>query len=268
MIVFWTKNAEPMLQYLDSLDHMGIGYYFQFTVNDYEGTGLEPGLPSLEKRISTFRRLSERLGKERVVWRFDPFILTNTITPRELLERVKRVGDRLHEYTDKLVVSFADISSYRKVQNNLKREGFQYKEVDDESISILALGLQEMSREWDLEVATCAEPMDLGKYGIKKNRCVDDELMIREFKQDRVLMDFLGYKPEEQGDLFAGSGEKENRTYKKDPGQREACGCIVSKDIGQYNTCAHLCVYCYANTSRKVVQNTLRDYDPHNEGIV
>ena len=78
-IVFWTKNPEPFMRYLPELDDTGIHYYFTFTLNDYEAEKLEPNVPELKKRIDTFRRLSEKIGKEMVVWRFDPLILTKRL---------------------------------------------------------------------------------------------------------------------------------------------------------------------------------------------
>ena len=124
VIVFWTKNPKPILPYLHELDERGIHYYFQVTLNDYVNEGFEPNVLSVEERIKTFRELSERIGRERVIWRFDPLILAPTITPRMLLSRIWKIGNQLKGYTDKLVFSFVDVKTYRKVQNNLMKEGF------------------------------------------------------------------------------------------------------------------------------------------------
>ena len=122
VIVFWTKNPKPILPYLHELDERGIHYYFQVTLNDYVNEGFEPNVLSVEERIKTFRELSERIGRERVIWRFDPLILAPTITPRMLLSRIWKIGNQLKGYTDKLVFSFVDVKTYRKVQNNLLKE--------------------------------------------------------------------------------------------------------------------------------------------------
>ena len=87
-IVFWSKNPAPLLPHLPELDRRGIRYYFQFTLNDYEKEGFEPNVPPLTQRIATFLQLSARLGKERVIWRFDPLILSPGTTPRQLLTRI------------------------------------------------------------------------------------------------------------------------------------------------------------------------------------
>jgi len=193
VIVFWTEDAEPMIPSLKEIDDRGINYYFLFTVNDYEKEGLEPKVRKLSKRIDTFRRLSERIGKDRVIWRFDPLILTDKITVDVLLDKVYGVGNQNADYTNKLVISFADISSYRKVKNNLNKYGVKYKEFEAESMEEVAKGLDEINRSWGMEIATCAEDIDLSGYNIKRNKCIDDDLMRKVFSRDKELMNFLGY---------------------------------------------------------------------------
>ena len=119
VVVFWSKNPEPILPYLHKLDERGIHYYFQFTLNDYEQEGFEPNVPELERRIETFRKLAEMIGKERVIWRFDPLIVTPSLSTDMLLARIERIGDSLKGCTEKLVFSFVDVKAYRKVQSNL-----------------------------------------------------------------------------------------------------------------------------------------------------
>ncbi|OGV61155.1 MAG: hypothetical protein A2498_12835 [Lentisphaerae bacterium RIFOXYC12_FULL_60_16] len=260
VIVFWSKNPKPLIQHLPELDAKGINYYFQFTLNEYTAEGLEPNVPPLAQRVETFKTLSEKLGKKRVIWRFDPLILTDTLTVERITDRIAEVAALIRRYTERLVISFADIKVYKKVQNNLAREHVNYREFTPELMVAVAERLQSLNREWGLKIATCAEGIDLEPYGIEHNRCIDDRLMIELFSQDRKLMDFLGVEP----DLFAAP----SRPYMKDKGQRKECGCIVSKDIGMYDTCHHLCAYCYANTSRKAVENNLRRHNPDLDALV
>ncbi|MBQ5477040.1 MAG: DUF1848 family protein, partial [Bacteroidaceae bacterium] len=89
-IVFWSKNPKPLLQHLDYLKERDINCYIQYTLNDYVAEGLERGVPSVEERIETFKTLVERLGKGRVVWRFDPLILTDKISIDDLLRKIER----------------------------------------------------------------------------------------------------------------------------------------------------------------------------------
>lgn len=88
------------MPYLHILDEMGIHYYFQVTLNDYIKEGFEPNVPSVEERIETFKRLSDNIGKEKVIWRFDPLIITSTIGPRELFTRIWHIGNKLKGYTN------------------------------------------------------------------------------------------------------------------------------------------------------------------------
>ncbi|HMB44610.1 MAG TPA: DUF1848 domain-containing protein [Candidatus Methanoperedens sp.] len=261
VIVFWTKNAAPMLPFLKEIDDKRINYYFQFTLNDYEKEGFEPSVPKLEERIATFKKLSDLIGKEKVIWRFDPLILTDTIGIEELLNKVEKVGNAIHNHTNKLVISFADIEPYAKVKRNLIAAGFKYEDFDKDSMDKISEGIQKINEKWGLEIATCAEISDFDKYNIKHNKCIDDDLMIKLFGNDSLLMDFLYAKKENKVGLaaFGGGSEPEitKDTKLKDKGQRKECGCVVSKDIGQYNTCGHLCVYCYANYSENVVHKNL-----------
>jgi DNA repair photolyase len=259
VVVFWTKNPKPMMKYLPFLQEQVKNFYFQFTLNDYDKEGYEGNVPGVEHRIKTFIELSKAIGKEKVIWRFDPMILTDKIDVDKLLARVKNIGDQLKEYTNKLVFSFADISTYKKVENNLKREGIAYQEFTEETMHQFAQGLQKLNKIWGFEIGTCAEKIPLEQYGIIHNKCVDDDLMINLFNKDKELMEFLGVKiiP---ADLLNPEPRLEKTRNNKDKGQRELCGCIVSKDIGQYNTCPHECVYCYANTS---IETARKNYKTH-----
>lgn len=274
-IVFWSKNPEPLLKHLDYLKERNIGCYIQFTLNDYVSEGLEKGVPSLEKRIETFKVLVEKLGKGRVIWRFDPLILTDKISIDDLLRKIENIADQLYGYAEKLVFSFADIASYRKVKSNLEKNNVNYIEWTEAMMNDFALRLSEMNKKWNFQLATCGEKLDIDKYGIKHNRCIDDDLMIRFAYNDKKLMDFLGVEIHNvSNDLFGDANipsdtmmlnatqyalKKKNN---KDKGQRPACGCMVSKDIGEYNTCPHLCEYCYANASKEVA---VRNWKQHKQ---
>jgi hypothetical protein len=252
-VVFWTKHANPMLRHLHELDARGINYYFTYTVNDYDAEKIELHVPPLAERIFTFRMLSNMIGKHRVVWRFDPLILTRSVTVDALLDKIHGVGSRIYPYTEKLVISFIDIGRYRKVCQNLVSGGCtDCREFSSEDINRIAGGLQEMNRQWGLDIATCAESADLSPYGITHNKCIDDGLMKRLFGRDGVLMDFLGCTPAAEGLLTETEGKRTKML--KDPGQRKSCRCVPSKDIGHYDTCTHGCLYCYATTSPNVAR--------------
>lgn len=275
-IVFWSKNPRPLLPYLDYLRERNIGCYIQYTLNDYEKEGLERGVPSILERIDTFKQLVDKLGKGRVIWRFDPLLLTDEVTIDALLSKIERIGDQLQGYTEKLVFSYADILSYRKVKANLEKSHIPYREWAEPQMLEFAERLAEMNKKWGYTLATCGEKVDLQQFGIEHNHCIDDALIIRFAYEDKKLMDFLKAKtfPMPSQDLFGNTEPLPsdaivlpNNTYathgdNRDKGQRLFCGCIVSKDIGEYNTCPHLCEYCYANTTKELA---LQNWKRHQE---
>jgi len=266
VVVFWSKNPAPLISYLDQLDDMGISYYFQFTINNYDEDNLEPNVPPLGIRLNTFKMLSTKLGRERIIWRYDPLILTPELTVKQLLHKIKRVGEALHPYTEKLVFSFADISAYKKVLRKLKSAGIDFLDFSNQTMCEIAEGISQLNRNWNLKIATCAERINLHEFGIEHNKCIDDELIIKITKQDKQLLRFLGRDASEQMSIFDNSIAPIPNI--KDRGQRLECGCIISKDIGHYNTCPHLCRYCYANISEKVVMRNYNSFDMSNDAIV
>lgn len=271
-IVFWTKDPKPLIKYLPKIDETGIDYYFQYTLNDYERENIEPNLSPLNKRIETFKELSNQIGKKRVIWRFDPLILSDEITVETLLNKIKNVGDQIHSFTEKLVISFVDMSEYNLVKQRLNKLNKNYREFTPSEMLQLAKGLHEINKEWGLIIATCAEDWpkgtDLSKLGIVHNRCIDDELLKRLFPNNRELIKFLETKKIPQKTLIDTSKPKNPL---KDKNQRDACGCVISKDIGQYETCMHLCTYCYANKWDTKVRNRYEKYcqsDRNGESMV
>jgi len=280
VFVFWTKNPKPLMPFLKELDNRGIHYYFQFTLNDYELEGFEPSLPKLEQRVETFKNLSNLIGKDKVIWRFDPLILSNQLTVMDLLKKIYYLGNKIKGYTGKLVFSLVDVMAYKKVQNNLIRDSAYFSrsnifkaEFTNEDTNELASGLQKIHQSWKdggwaIQLATCGEKIDLSKYGILHNKCVDDDLLREQFNSDNELMYFLdfGKLPIKAYELFSSDNIKKKTL--KDKGQRIECGCIVSKDIGMYNTCRHNCVYCYANTSLKIVEKNFSKHNLDSESII
>ena len=243
-VVFWSKNPIPLIPYLPILKEKGIGFYIQFTLNDYDAEKLEPGVPKLAGRIDTFKKIVDEYGLGSVVWRFDPLILTDKISQELLLHRISVIAELLKGYTEKLVFSFADIASYRSVARNLSAAGVNYREWNAETMQTFAHQLADMRLPFCL--ASCAEAIDLEEFGIEHNRCIDPTLIARRSPYDAELQSFL-------------------QRAKPDSGQRKLCGCILSKDIGAYNTCPHLCRYCYANYSPQMVMQNFRKHTVHSE---
>jgi DNA repair photolyase len=225
VIVFWTRNAAPLIRHLSELDRRGFRYYFLHTLVDYPPL-LEPHAPPLAKRIEGFRRLSRRLGRGRVVWRYDPIVLGNLTDERYHLERFRGLAAELSGYTRRVVVSLLD--EYSKVRRRLQGlgpQGFRLlgRPEGDERLGELMGRLAETARARGMEIHSCAEKRELRPYGIEPGACIDPQLI---------------------QELFGISV-----SARKDPSQRPACRCAVSRDIGAYDTCGYGCVYCYACTS-------------------
>lgn len=271
-IVFWSKNPRPLLDHLDELKSNGriINCYIQYTLNDYEREGLEKGVPPLANRIDTFKRLVDKLGPGHVIWRFDPMILTDCISVDDLLKKVENIGDQLKGYTEKLVFSYADIAAYKKVKANLQNSGVNYHEWCEEEMIQFASALSNLNKKWNYMLATCGEKINIEQFGIVHNKCVDDDLIIRLSYNEKVLMDFLGARienvgfwvPENSFEVAPGIVAVKSKKN-KDSGQRPFCGCISSKDIGEYNTCPHQCEYCYANASKNAALSNWRRHQEH-----
>lgn len=244
-VVFWSKNPKPLLRHIHKLKDYGLRCYIHYTVNDYSAEQIEPNLPSLNQRIDTFRKLSTLLGKEAVIWRNDPLILTDTISVDVLLDRMKVIGDQLWGYTNKLVFSFVNIGSYKKVGRNLESAKICYNEWTEEHMTEFATKLSALNNQrWNFELATCAEGIDLDGLGIKHNRCIDPDLIVNLSPNDEVLHTHIEEIREKRG-------------------MRSHCGCTVAKDIGEYNTCAHACTYCFANNTPKYALRQCLEHKEH-----
>lgn len=281
-IVFWSKNPAALIPYLVKLRKRGIRCYIQYTLNDYETENLEPGVPSLDCRVNTFKKLAELLGNNGVVWRFDPLMLTDRLSIDNLLCKIEGLGNKLNEFTETLIFSFADISSYRRVGTNLRRSGVNYREWSETDMKEFAERLSGLNARqgWNFRLATCGEKIDLHEFGISHNRCIDDELIARIAWEDEGLMKHLGIEihtvaPNIFGEvdipndvILLDAGQYAIRTRRnRDAGQRKYCGCITAKDIGQYNTCPHGCLYCYANTSPESAQERYESHQSETEMI-
>lgn len=209
--VFWTKDVQPMIPHLGSLK--GYPYYFQYTINGY-GPDIEIGMRSLHERIESLKSLSGLVGKERIIWRYDPILLTSNYTQQYHIETFSRIADALSGCFDACIISFID-----PIQStSLGTLGL--RQLKTEEMESIALGLGEIANRRNVRLSTCAESMDLEQYGISHAHCID-----------HTRIEQL-------------SGKK--LSYCKDPAQRKACCCTSSVDIGTYNACNLGCIYCYA----------------------
>lgn len=227
-IVFWSKNPQPLFQYLDELDK-NYQFYFQYTINAY-GRDLEPNLPTLDERIENCIFLSKRYGNEKVIWRYDPIILTDSYTIEWHLKNFETIAHKLSGYVKTCVFSFVDV--YDKNRNRLS--GVHMHSITREQIKQLSTQLNEIAKKFEIKLKTCCETIDLSELGVEHSCCIDPKLISK-------IIDC-------------------QINVKKDKNQRASCGCAESIDIGQYNTCQHDCVYCYANYNVETVKTNCKKH--------
>ncbi|NMA38730.1 MAG: DUF1848 domain-containing protein [Lentisphaerae bacterium] len=213
-LVLWSKNPAPLLPFLPELIAFGIPFYLQFTVTPYDAA-LEPGVPPKSRVIDTFLRLSDQLGPQRLVWRYDPIIVTEAMTPSWHCEHFAALCAQLAPSCCRCVISFVD--PYRNSPQAQLAP-------DAADMHAIAAGFAPIAASWRLPLFTCAEPIDLSSYGIAHGACIDSDLL---------------------GTL---AGRKLH--IPRDRHQRPDCGCAKSIDLGRYGTCRHGCTYCYATGRR------------------
>lgn len=229
-IVFWTKNPAPMLDKLSQLKDYH--YYFQFTLTGY-GKDIEPNIPNKqEEMLSIFQRLSSEIGKEKVIWRYDPIIFTDRYTEEYHIKAFQAIASALNGCTDKVVISFLDF--YSKTKRNM--QGINIINLEEMKLKEFALKLSAIAKDNHMKIASCTEDIDLTFGGIENNSCIDKELIEK----------IIGCKI----------------TVPKDKNQREGCGCVESVEVGSYNTCKNGCKYCYANFSDSRVKVNSGWYHP------
>ena len=225
-IVFWSKDPTPLLGRLDEVDAMGYRYLFQFTLTPY-GKGWEPGLRDKAELVHTFRALAQRLGPRRLVWRYDPIVVTDELTPAYHRREFAALCQQLTGCTREVVISFVD--PYRKLKGRVPA-------VSPDDMASLAAYIGETAQQYGMSASACCEAMDLSAYGIKRSACIDKR------KLEALCGAPLSLGPDKH--------------------QRPGCGCCESVDIGAYDTCSNGCVYCYANRSAGVISRNLALHDP------
>ena len=228
-IVFWTKNPGPMLERLDELKEYP--FYFQFTLTCY-GKDVEENVPhKKEIMIPVFQELSEKIGAKRVVWRYDPILFNDTYTKEYHLKAFEQIAGALKGYTEKCVISFVD--DYAKISKNMAALNIRQPSKDE--LIEFAKELSRIAGENGMQIASCAETIDLEECGIEHNSCIDKKL----------VEEIIGCKIKTS----------------KDKNQRKECGCVESMEVGTYNTCLNGCKYCYANYSKESVVGNYKAYD-------
>ncbi|MFZ2781196.1 MAG: DUF1848 domain-containing protein [Rectinemataceae bacterium] len=234
-IVFWTKNAIGFARYLDCFSEYP--FYFQYTINPY-GNDIERLPGPKENIIDNFIELSGRLGKSRMLWRYDPILCSDAISTEYHAQWFERLCQKLSSHAGKCIISFID--PYKKIERQMETNSI--KVPDRQQMTELARLISGIAGKYGIIVETCCENADLADCGIAPGRCIDDAL----------FSSITGFK------------------YKagKDRNQRKECACVESIDVGQYDTCTNGCIYCYASSNRKIARLNTSRHNPKSPLLV
>lgn len=238
VIVFWTRNPKPLMAHLNELDQRGFRYYFLYTLLGYPRQ-IDTKGPERETAIKIFRQLADQIGPERVIWRYDPIVFSQLTGAQFHKQNYSEIAEELRGYTQRSVISVMDVyNKFRKRLDSLNQQGIGIIDRDglpSPRYDALMESIAQTAQENGMEIFSCSEERDLISYGISPGKCIDDDYIEKTFNIE------VGQK--------------------KDPGQRKACGCVVSKDIGMYDTCLFGCQYCYATGN---FGRAKENYDNHN----
>lgn len=229
-IVFWSKNPVPMIPKLNLLKDYA--YYFQYTLTPYDYK-IEKNLPfKTEVLLPAFKQLSQLIGPERVIWRYDPVLLNADWTISRHIEQFGCFAHYLSGYTKQVVISFIDL--YQNTKRHSQELSLQ--PLTEEDMKSIAKEFAKIAAEYHMTVNTCSETIDLEEFGVDHGSCIDKHLLER----------------------IAGC----SLNLEKDKNQRSQCGCTSSIDIGTYNACSNECSYCYANYSPSLLEKNKKEYNP------
>lgn len=226
LIAFCTKNPIPMLPYLDKISMYG--QYWFVTITPY-GKEIEPKVPEKEKILESFCVLSEKVGIDSVGWRYDPIFLSSKYTVESHIQSFEKMAKFLSGYTQTCVISFIDL--YEKVKRNFP----EVREVPKAERLFLGEQFALIGKKYGITIKSCAEGEELAPFGVDCSGCMTVETF------EKALHSSL--------------------TVPKKKGARQECACLLGNDIGAYNTCGHLCKYCYANYSADIVKDNMKRHD-------
>lgn len=227
-IIFVTKNPAPIIPHLKEIASMGHLALFQVTITPY-GRDIEPEVPFKADVADAFKAVSERIGADRMIWRYDPIILNDRIGVEYHRRKFELLCKELEGYTRRCTFSFLEM--YGKLHDRPELRSITFAEMD-----AMAEMMVPIAKRYGIKLSYCCAKHDLSRFGIEPRGCID-----------RQMMRSLNIPFEEM-----------------DSPLRDGCRCVKNIDIGSYDTCLHNCIYCYANRRNKE-QRRMKDYDPEGE---
>jgi hypothetical protein len=242
-IVFWTRFPRPLFDVLPLLDERSYRCVFQFTITGY-GSPVEARTPPLDVAIAAFRELAETRPPGALVWRYDPILIGPAFTPESHVARFRGIAERLQGFARRVVVSL--LHPYAKTRRRLGAVHPFGRDLDEDpeqrpEVPALLRALADVAHAHHMVIESCASPLDWSAVGIGATKCVDDRLL---------------------AEIFGGVWPA-----RKDPGQREHCRCVVSRDIGVSDTCTLGCRYCYATISDELARRRHAEHDPDSPSL-
>lgn len=227
-VLFCSKNYEPILADLPGITSR-FPTYFYYTITAY-GRDIEPGVPSIDESMDTLKKLSALVGKQRVAWRYDPVLLTETYTIASHRETFAKMAKELAPFVDRCIFSFVEM--YKKLETNMP----ELIPLTEREKDVLARGFGETAAKYGLYLQTCGTNGDYSRYGIHPSGC--------------STLEMIGAA---NGIVFWDLKHK---------GMRQGCHCMESRDIGAYDTCLNGCKYCYANKRPELAFENYQYHDP------
>ena len=233
MIMFCTKNPLPIIKYLKEIDKPIL---FHVTLTPYK-SDIEVNVPDKSKIIEGIKEISNILGKENVVVRYDPIFISNKYNLEYHKKAFNKLCQNLNGYVDRIIVSFLDM--YKNVEKNAKY--LNYKNLTENDYKEIGLSFSKSAKDNNIEVQTCFEKRNLVEYGFVAGDCLSHEL------------------------AYTLTGKKfKTQTARKD----KICNCVAMADIGVYNSCNHLCKYCYANYDERKIKDNMKKHDPNSTLLI
>ena len=232
-LAFCTKDPAPMLKYLDELK--AYHQYWFVTITPY-GKEIEPNVPPKEEVMQSFIALSRSVGIDCVGWRYDPIFIDRIYTPERHINDFEQMCKTLSGHTKVCVISFIDL--YEKVKRNFP----QARTVTQQERIALGRAFADIGRRYGITIKACAEGKDLAPYGVDCGGCMTRQTFEKAIGSNIIVP--------------------------KKRSQRAECACVLGTDIGAYDTCGHLCRYCYANYDHENVRRNMRLHDPDSPLLV
>ena len=226
-IIFCTKNPKPMFENLEKIDKFN--QYWHITITPYEKE-IEPNVPPMNDVLESFKYLSKKLGKENVTLRYDPIFINEKYTLEKHIESFEYIINSLSGYTTEAIISFIDL--YEKTKRNFPKA----REVTKDERLKLGKEFAQIGKKNNITIKTCVEGSELDKFGIDSSGCMTKEVIERAINK--------------------------NLNVPKQKARNGECYCLLNNDIGEYNTCGHGCLYCYANSNKRLVKRNLKLHDP------